>query len=111
MATTTQLSRHDLLVALAQTTTADTPENSNRYLLDAIALVNRWLARGDGVALYRNEDLSHPELGHTQIMSFGSPQAQLEVEDAAELPDRLPDIGTRINWRYWLVGYYKGEAL
>lgn len=111
MATTTQLSKHDLLAALAQTTTADTVENSNRYLLDATILVNRWIARGDGVALYRNEDLGHPDLGHTQILSFGSPQAQLEVENADELPDRLPDIGTRINWRYWLVGYYEGEAL
>jgi hypothetical protein len=71
-------------------------------------LVNRWLARGDGIAVYENADLGHPELGHRQFLSFGSTQAQIETN---EPPQRLPDIGNRINWRYQLVGIYKGAAL
>lgn len=72
------------------------------------AQVNRWLARGDGIAVYSNHEIGHPDLGHRQFVSFGSAAAQLETSTP---PDRLPDIGTRINWRYWLDGVYRGEAL
>lgn len=72
------------------------------------ATVNRWLERGDGVAVYRNEDLGSRMLGHRQFLSFGSPQAQLEGDVP---PQRLPDIGTAINWRYQLEGTYRGPAL
>lgn len=64
----------------------------------------RWLNRGDGIAVYQNEDLGHPELGHRQWISYGSPEAQLEVDDP---PTGLPDIGGRINWRYCLEGVYR----
>lgn len=63
------------------------------------ALVNGWLERGDGVAVYRNQAMDHSEHGSRQFVSFGSPKAQLEVE---EPPARLPDIGGRINWPYSL---------
>jgi hypothetical protein len=75
---------------------------------DSIRVVNRWLARGDGVAVYKNVDLGHPEIGHEQFVSFGSPEAQLETNDP---PQRLPDIGNQINWRYSLQGTYRGEPL
>jgi hypothetical protein len=65
------------------------------------ATVQRWLDRGDGVAVYENKDLGHPDLGHRKFASYGSPAAQLEAEEA---PERLPDIGGQINWRYALVG-------
>lgn len=42
--------------------------------------INRWLERGDGVAVYQNEDLGHPELGKRQFVSFGSRNAQLEYQ-------------------------------
>ena len=71
-------------------------------------VVNRWLQRGDGIAVYENHDLGHPELGHRQFVSFGSPAAQLETDTP---PEGLPDIGGRINWRYRLVGVYRGELL
>lgn len=71
--------------------------------------VNKWLARGDGIAVYRNHDLGDRlMLGHTQFVSFGSPAAQLET---ATPPERLPDIGRAINWRYRLEGIYTGGAL
>jgi hypothetical protein len=70
--------------------------------------VNIWLARGDGIAIYRNEDLGHVDVGLIQIVSYGSAEAQLED---AEPPEQLPDIGGAINWRYRLHGTYKGEAL
>jgi hypothetical protein len=72
------------------------------------ATVNRWLQRGDGLAVYENHDLGHPDLGHRQFASFGSAAAQLETQAP---PDRLPDIGQRINWRYVLVGVYRGGVL
>ena len=71
-------------------------------------MLNRWLARGDGIAVYENVDLGHPELGHKQFVSYGSPSAMLEREEA---PHRLPDIGGAINWRYALVGTYRGDTL
>ena len=77
---------------------------------EAIEKIDHWLARGDGVAVYENHELGHPELGHKQVVSFGSHLAQLEVYEV-DLPVRLPDIGGRINWRYLLVGVYTGEAL
>jgi hypothetical protein len=70
--------------------------------------VNIWLARGDGIAVYRNEDLGHLDVGLIKIVSFGSPEAQLEDP---EPPTQLPDIGGEINWRYQLHGTYRGEAL
>lgn len=69
---------------------------------------NRWLARGDGLAIYENQDLSSGSFGDRKIASFGSPAAQLE--DATP-PAKLPDIGASINWRYCLVGAYKGDPL
>lgn len=76
------------------------------------AMVNRWLARGDGAAVYQNHLLGHPELGHIKIVSYGSPAAQLEVGQE-DLPDRLPDglPAGAINWRYSLVGTYHGGQL
>jgi hypothetical protein len=64
-------------------------------------IVERWLARGDGCAVYRNEALDSSNLGHRKFTSFGSPAAQLEGD---EPPTRLPDIGGQINWPYQLEG-------
>lgn len=71
---------------------------------DDVAKIERWLERGDGVAVYRNEDLGHPEVGHRKFASFGSPAAQLEVDVP---PKGLPDMGQAINWRYYLEAYYR----
>ena len=92
------------------------PEQITREALEAIlaeeelpveemAKIERWLARGDGVAVYRNELLGDSQLGMRQIMSYGSPAAQLEID---EPPETLPDIGGRINWRYRLEATYRG---
>lgn len=67
---------------------------------DVMSKIDRWLERGDGVAIYENHDLSHPDLGCCKIVSFGSPEAQLETTAP---PARLPDIGGQVNWRYALV--------
>jgi len=86
---------------------------SQDYDLLQRSIVNRWLERGDGAAVYENHDLGHPMLGHKVITSFGSAAAQLEV---SEPPERLPDgllreTTGRINWRYSLVGTYRGEKI
>lgn len=70
--------------------------------------INRWLARGDGAAVYENHDLGHPMAGHIQVASYGSDAAQLETDDP---PERLPDIGHQINWRYMLIGTYRGDPV
>lgn len=70
--------------------------------------INRWLGRGDGAAVYTNEDFGHPDLGQIQIVSFGSGAAQLEMDVP---PETLPDIGGVINWRYRLSGVYRGPEL
>jgi hypothetical protein len=122
---------------------------------EVVRQVRPWLDRGDGVAIYENHDLGHPDLGQCQLASFGSRTAQLETDmvhvtndsangrkvelaqahmrdwhergfkvgpapaDAQEHPydrlcpacsqppDRLPDIGGAINWRYTLIATYR----
>lgn len=71
-----------------------------------MALIGRWLERGDSAAIYENHDLGHPEMGSCRIASYGSAAAQLEMSYP---PDRLPDIGNQINWRYVLIATY-GKA-
>lgn len=66
--------------------------------------VQKWLDRGDGIAVYENHDLGHPQQGHRKFVSYGSKATQLEVEYP---PERLPDIGSEINWRYVLIGTLK----
>lgn len=73
---------------------------------DSLAQIDAWIARGDKAAVYRNVALDHSELGRVQIVSFGSTSAQLET---VEPPDRMPDIGTSINWPYRLEATYEGE--
>ena len=85
------------------------PEMTEEEMLELLnpmyhGMVQRWLDRGDGVAVYKNADLGHPDLGHMQFVSFGSEKAQLEVD---EPPQRMPDIGGAINWRYQLEGKVK----
>ena len=64
--------------------------------------VRRWLDRGDGCAVYQNQAMDSARCGHRQFVSFGSVQAQLEVD---EPPDRLPDMGSAPpNWGYMLEG-------
>lgn len=73
--------------------------------------------RGDGLAIYVNNDLGHPEVGEWQVVSYGGTEAQLETrhEQTEELGRPrlfihgedylsrvLPDIGGRINYRYLL---------
>lgn len=65
-----------------------------------------WTDRGDGVAVYENQELGHPELGHRVAVSYGSPAAQIEGDLPTTLPDGLmKDITGGINWRYGLVAY------
>jgi hypothetical protein len=70
--------------------------------------VNQWLARGDGVAVFQNHDLSHRDAGDIRIASYGSPAAYFGTDGP---PVRLPDTAQHINWRYSLIGTYRGEPL
>jgi hypothetical protein len=67
-------------------------------------IIRRWVDRGDGVAVYENHAMDSRFFGHKKFVSFGSTEAQLEVDDP---PERLPDIGGQINWAYTLVGGYR----
>lgn len=87
-------------------------ETSQGWYDSAIALGRRVHARGDGLAIYVNHDLGHPDLGQWQIVSYGGPESQLETRGSRNwinfrhgddvIPRTLPDIGGRINWRYML---------
>lgn len=94
-------------------------QEAHDWHLSVRKLVERAFERGDGVAVYTNEDLGHPEIGMWQVMSYGSEASQLKtrgaVSDPAGVPagryfvhggdfvsTTLPDIGGRINWRYQL---------
>lgn len=44
----------------------------------AVQQVNLWIARGDGIAVYENHDMGHPNLGEKRVVSYGGPDAQLE---------------------------------
>lgn len=88
------------------------------WLASVLGLAERAHARGDGIAVYANHDLSSPDIGQLRIVSYGSEASQLETryrewigertayshfthaEDI--LPTTLPDIGGMINWRYQL---------
>lgn len=69
-----------------------------------VAQIWTWLTRGDGAAIYENHEMGNPEAGNPQIVSYGSPSAQIEADEPPEL---LPDIGNQINWRYVLVGTFR----
>lgn len=106
-------------------------EERSSWVKAVNAVLIRAHERGDGVAVYENSDLGHPEIGQWQIASYGGPDAQLETREdygqsAEELstPDyfthgedtlrtTLPDIGGHINWRYSLkaiVPSYEQDA-
>jgi hypothetical protein len=74
----------------------------------AYPAVNKWLARGDGIAVYENVEPDHAERGHRKFTSYGSPLAQLEVPSP---PFRLPDVGADKNAAYRLVGVYRDAPL
>lgn len=77
--------------------------------IGAVEQVNGWLARGDGIAVYENHDFGHPDLGHRRYVSYGSAQAQIEKDVP---PEQMPDLaGHSPNWRYRLVGVYRGRPL
>jgi hypothetical protein len=53
--------------------------------------------------------------GGTTLLRCSHPNcsghAGLTAEELADPPHKLPDIGNRINWRYWISGVYQGEQL
>lgn len=67
----------------------------------AQATMQKWLDRGDGIAVYQQQDFGRSTLGHRKYVSFGSPAAQLEGDTP---PAMLPDIGYDINQGYCLEG-------
>jgi len=84
-------------------------EADDRIWLDKTkATMNRWLARGDGIAVYQNAAMDSALLGTRKYVSYGSREAQIESETP---PQRLPDIGDQINWAYRLEGVYLGGPL
>lgn len=78
------------------------------WLADTIRKVNVWLTRGDGIAVYTNMVMGHPDLGDMKFMSYGSSEATLNM---SELPKTLPDWPGQINWRYQLTHVYVGGLL
>jgi len=60
-----------------------------------IAQINKWLIRGDGVAVFENHDMGHPMVGEGRLASFGSKRAMLEprpckASDALRERDIIP---------------------
>lgn len=69
-------------------------------------LMQRWLGRGDGVAVYLNMALDSASVGSRKYLSFGSEKAQIEPSGCGPdglPPERMPDIqGLEPGWRYRL---------
>ena len=63
--------------------------------IDPEALATMRERGGDWYA-YRNADLGHPEIGRLKFLKCG-PGCTL-----VEPPQKLPDMGGEINWRYQL---------
>ena len=61
--------------------------------------LRRWLARGDGAAVYENAEVGHPNGGHLKAVSYGSAEAMIKADGP---PEQMPDIGQTLNWRYRL---------
>lgn len=107
---------------------------------DFVDQLNAWLAEGKGIAVYENHDLGHPQLGHQRFFTYGTDDATFDLkhcprcsgelfenlycgnsacsghdgvteEEASLPPKRLPDFPREINWRYTLIGVYRGEPL
>ena len=75
----------------------------DRYYAEAYTrLAVRAFERGDVLLVYVNDDLGHPDLGLTQVCSYGSAASQIEARQFPEPPSTMPDIGGNINWRYQL---------
>lgn len=98
--TTISYGQASIVALLGQHYEEDTP--------DVIEQVNGWLVRGDGIAVYQNQDMGHPDVGHIMLASFGSDLALLETDTP---PTTLPDTPQGINWRYQLIGTYRGELI
>jgi len=61
-------------------------------------IFERWLARGDAIAVFRNHDLGHPQVGHTLFVPLDSEErGQVEVGRT-----RAPDGNHGLGWRYLL---------
>lgn len=97
-----------------------------------VTLVTKWIARGDRAAIYRNHDLSHPDLGQIVCVSFGSTDAQVPTNPCETChgsggekdgpacddcfgmgweapPKNLPVDGSfGFGWRYQLEGVFDG---
>ena len=85
------------------------PELSAMIGAANMPIVQRWLDRGDGVAVYRNHDFGATMFNCTVMMSYGSPAAQIE---AAEPPEQMPDTGMfGTPWAYRLEGVARGVVL
>lgn len=72
------------------------------YIEQYLRLGARVFERGDVLLVYVNDDLSHRDLGLTQVCSYGSAASQIEASRFPEPPSTMPDIGGNINWRYQL---------
>ncbi len=65
----------------------------------------RWLERGDGIAVYRCELMDHSEFGHLRYYSFGSPEAQIPGDTPAK---RCPvGRGSVVDSAYFLVAVHR----
>lgn len=69
-------------------------------------VLQSWASKGRKIAIYENADLGHPDQGLRTYVTYGSSEAQLETPTP---PERLPDIGNKINWRYRLIGVFPNE--
>lgn len=104
-----ELTAPEVVAMLSEWGGVDDSADSRLWLAETTAQMNRWIQRGDGIAVYENQDMGHPELGDKRFVSYGSAAAQLETDTP---PGTLPDgIGGTVNWRYQLKGMYRGAPL
>lgn len=74
------------------------------YAHDVMQKTDKWLERGDGVAIYRNEAMDSSGFGDLQMISYGSSSCQW---DGTDPPLQLPDIGSSVGWRFRLYATFR----
>lgn len=83
------------------TTPEEETDFANWWDKSCAPIFTKFLERGDGIAMYKNQAMDSKDYGRLVCMSFGSSAAQIE---STTPPEKMPDTGQfSTPWAYTLV--------